>query len=151
MQVRLAVLQDAETIAKNNMKLAEGFSQIEDVPLHISFRAIKKGVVSAIEDKNKGFYIVAEDRGNVVGQVFVTSEWSDWRNQEIWWLHRIFIQTDMRRKGVLRLLLRDIEKKAQENNIYALRLYLHQKNKDAIKAYQKLRLIESPFKIFSKP
>ena len=151
MQVRLAVIQDAETIAKNNMTLAEGFSQIEDVSLYISFRAVKKGVVSAIEDKNKGFYIVAEDRGNVVGQVFVTSEWSDWRNQEIWWLHRIFIQTDMRRKGVLRLLLRDIEKKAQENNIYALRLYLHQKNKDAIKAYQKLGLIESPFKIFSKP
>lgn len=150
MKVRLAVLQDAETIAKNNMKLADDFSQIENVPLNIQFQTVQKGVVSAIEDQNKGFYLVAEDHGKVVGQIFITSEWSDWRNQEIWWLHRIFVQRDMRKKGILRLLLEDIKKKAKKNNIYAIRLYLHQKNQDAIKAYQKLGLIESPFKIFSK-
>jgi GNAT superfamily N-acetyltransferase len=151
MKVRLAVLQDAETIAKNNMRLADDFSQIENVPLDIQFQTVQKGVVSAIEDQNKGFYLVAEDHGEVVGQIFITSEWSDWRSQEIWWLHRIFVQRDMRRKGILRLLLEDIKKKAKQNNIYAIRLYLHQKNQDAIKAYQKLALIESPFKIFSKP
>jgi len=150
MKVRLAILQDAETITKNNIKLAENFYQIEKVPLDIQFRTATKGVVSAIEDQKKGFYIVAEDNGNIVGQIFITSEWSDWRNQEIWWLHRIFVSMDMRRKGVLRQLLHDIERRAKENNVFAVRLYLHQKNQNAIKAYQKLGLIESPFKIFSK-
>ena len=150
MRVRLAVPQDAETIAENNIKLAEDFYQIEKVTLNIKLQTNKKGVLSAIADKNKGFYVVAEDHGNIVGQIFITSEWSDWRNQEIWWLHRIFVQKDMRRKGILRLLFRDIERRAQDNNVFAVRLYLHQKNKHAIKAYQKLGLIKSPFKIFSK-
>jgi len=112
MKVRIAVHQDAEAIAKNNMKLAEDFFQIENAPLNIQFQNVQRGVISAIEDNNKGFYLVSEEQGNVIGQIFITSEWSDWRNQEIWWLHRIFVQRDMRRKGVLRLLLQDIKKKS---------------------------------------
>ena len=131
MRVRLAVPQDAETIAENNIKLAEDFYQIEKVTLNIQLQTNKKGVLSAIADQNNGFYVVAEDHGNIVGQIFITSEWSDWRNQEIWWLHRIFVQKDMRRKGILRLLLADIERRAQENTVFAVRLYLHQENKDA--------------------
>ena len=79
----------------------------------------------------------------------VTYEWSDWRNQEIWWLHRIYIQKEYREKGILRLLFTEIVKMAKDRNIFAIRLYLHQNNLHAKKIYQILGFRISPFEVYN--
>jgi len=45
---------------------------------------LAKGVLAVIRDRAKGFYLVAETRGNLVGCLMVTREWSDWRNSFFW-------------------------------------------------------------------
>ena len=46
------------------------------------------GVNAVINDSSKGFYLVAEMDDEVVGNLMITYEWSDWRNNNIWWIQR---------------------------------------------------------------
>jgi len=50
---------------------------------------LKAGVARMLSDPARGRYFVAEDEGEIVGQLAVTVEWSDWRNAEIWWIQSV--------------------------------------------------------------
>ena len=71
------------------------------------------GVRAVFADAARGFYTVAQnDRGEVVGQMMVTFEWSDWRNGWFWWVQSVYVRADARRSGVFRALYREIERQA---------------------------------------
>jgi len=74
MLIRKAISKDAEKIARNNVLLAK-----ESENTDIEYEKTLEGVKSLINDEMKGFYLVAEENGEVIGQVMVTYEWSDWR------------------------------------------------------------------------
>ena len=60
---------------------------------------LRAGVRAVFADPARGFYTVAERGGEVVGQMMVTFEWSDWRNGWFWWVQSVYVRDDARRGG----------------------------------------------------
>ncbi len=143
MKIRDALLKDAEQIAKNNVKLAD-----ESENLSISYEETFEGVKRIIENKSKGFYIVAEENKEIVGQIMITYEWSDWRAKDIWWLQSIYVRVEYRKREVMKALIEEVKKRALKENVSMLRLYVHEKNKDAMKAYEKVGMSKAPYIIY---
>ena len=56
MKIRMANIDDAEQITKNNVLLAK-----ESENLTIEYKTAFEGVKAVLSDKKKGFYLVAEE------------------------------------------------------------------------------------------
>ncbi len=141
--IRNAIIADAEKIARNNILLAK-----ESENYLLDYNTTFKGVKSIIDDKSKGFLIVAEEKDTLVGQMMVTFEWSDWHNKNTWWLQSVYVDKSYRQKGIFSKMLAHVKKKAYENNIEIIRLYVHIDNIKAIKAYEKTKMSKKPYFIY---
>jgi len=143
MLIRNAVLSDADIIAENNILLAQDSENIT-----IKHETVLEGVKAIITDEQKGFYLVAENRNGIIGQMMITFEWSDWRNKTIWWLQSVYVHKAWRQKGVFTQLLKTIKQRAFERNVDVLRLYVRKDNEKAKKAYQQVKMIKEPYDIY---
>jgi ribosomal protein S18 acetylase RimI-like enzyme len=135
MNVRKAVAADAPSLVDFNQKMA-----LETEGKHLATEVLTRGVTAVFSDPNKGFYVVAEDGGSIVGGLMVTLEWSDWRNAWFWWIQSVYIVPEQRGKGIYRALY-DFVKKAAGNNrepVCGFRLYVEHENTNAQKVYEKL-------------
>lgn len=105
------------------------------------------GVGAVLADPNRGFYTVALDEaGEVVGQMMVTFEWSDWRNGWFWWIQSVYVRPDARRKGVFRALYGDIGRQAAADpGVIGLRLYVERENAHARATYAALGMTETTY------
>ncbi|MDX1527581.1 MAG: GNAT family N-acetyltransferase, partial [Gammaproteobacteria bacterium] len=83
-QVRLARSLDAARIARFNNAMA-----METESRDLAEATVKAGVEAVFSASEKGFYVVAEHGGDVVGALMVTYEWSDWRNGFFWWIQSV--------------------------------------------------------------
>jgi len=140
MKIRVALPEDAEKLAANNVLLAR-----ESEGKNIQYETTLRGVREVIDDENKGFYIVAEENGEIIGQAMVTYEWSDWQGKQIWWLQSIYVSREYRKKGVMKAIINEIMKMAKGKNVFMLRLYVYKKNRNAIKAYEKIGMQKAPY------
>jgi len=145
MIIRKAKLSDVIKIAENNILLAK-----ESEDLDISLNAALSGVRSVLCDKSKGFYIVAEDNGNIIGEIMITYEWSDWRSKNMWWIQSAYVKKPFRKKGVFKKLVKEIRKIADEKEIDIIRLYVHNKNKTAMSVYEKIGM-EKNYSVYEFP
>jgi len=145
MAVRKASMGDVGEIARNNVILA-----IESENTEIEYEKTLKGVAAVIEDEKKGFYLVAEEGGGIVGQLMVTYEWSDWRGADIWWLQSVYVRKEWRRKGVMKALVDEVKRMALKKGVCSLHLYVHHHNENAIRAYEKIGMKKHPYHIFSE-
>ncbi len=143
MLIRNAVLSDAEIIAENNILLAQGSENIT-----IKHETVLEGVKAIINDKQKGFYLVVENRNKIIGQMMITFEWSDWQNKTIWWLQSVYVHKAWRQKGIFTQLLKTIKQRASKHNVDVLRLYVRKDNEKARKAYQRVKMIKEPYDIY---
>ena len=107
MLITMASLEDIEDIAHNNVDLRRETEKVD-----MDFDQVASGVRALIDHPERGFYLLAKHNAQVVGQVMVTSEWSDWRNRFIWWLHRIYVKKEWRRQGVFTQLFQELIWKA---------------------------------------
>ena len=78
--IRPGTMADAEVIAEYNVRLA---AETEDITLHPE--TVLRGVRELLADPHKGWYRVACSGDDIVGQLAVTFEWSDWRCGWTWW------------------------------------------------------------------
>lgn len=140
---RKADLDDAELIAKNNVILAE-----ESENYKVDYNTTFKGVKSLIKDESKGFFVVAEENNKIIGHMIVTFEWSDWHNKNTWWLQSVFVDRSCRKKGVFTKMFEHVKNQASENDVNTIKLYVHNDNTNAIKAYEKINMINKPYKIY---
>ena len=109
---------------------------------------VKAGVDAVLRDPAKGAYFVAEAGAEIMGQLMITHEWSDWRNGDFWWLQSVFVRSDFRRRGVFRALFDFILAKAkQKGNVAGIRLYVEKNNDRALKAYERLQLKETHYDV----
>ncbi len=134
---------DAEQITKNNVLLAK-----ESENLTIEYKTAFEGVTAVSSDRKKGFYLVAEEKNNIIGQIMITFEWSDWHNKNIWWLQSVYVHKSWRRKGVFTQLFKAIKKTARKNNIEVLRLYVYNDNVKAKETYIASEMQEKPYSIY---
>ncbi len=105
------------------------------------------GVRAVFADPARGFYTVAQDdRGEIIGQMMVTFEWSDWRNGWFWWVQSVYVHADGRRKGVFRALYKEVERQAAADpNVIGLRLYVERDNERAQATYRALGMTDTTY------
>ena len=143
MKIRNAVIDDSKIIAENNLMLAK-----ESEGKHIKYKTVLEGVKNVITDLKKGFYLVVEENNEIIGQMMITYEWSDWQNRNIWWLQSVYINNSWRKKGVFKQLLKNIKERALENNVDTLRLYVHSNNIEAKQVYHQVKMIKKSYDFY---
>ncbi|MBU0961501.1 MAG: GNAT family N-acetyltransferase [Proteobacteria bacterium] len=144
--IRKAVVEDAQIIASFNSAMAK-----ETEGIILQPERIAKGVKTLLQDSTLGFYLLAEEEGEAIGSLMITTEWSDWRNGLFWWIQSVYVKEEKRRQGVFRDLHRTVIKLADENqDVCGFRLYVENENHTAMKTYQSLGLDETHYKIFEQ-
>jgi ribosomal protein S18 acetylase RimI-like enzyme len=143
MVIRDARAEDAATIALFNTAIA---SETED---HIlDQEVLARGVDAVLSDSSKGRYWIAEVDGEIVGQIMVTYEYSDWRNGVIWWIQSVYVREDQRRTGVFSSLYRHVESLSRsDEGVAGIRLYVENSNKRAQDTYSSLGMQMRDYRI----
>lgn len=141
---RIAEPEDAARITEFNKRMAketEGKVLDRDI--------LKKGVDAVFKNPARGFYMVGEVRGHVAGCLLVTTEWSDWRNGQFWWIHSIYVEPEFRRKGVFKTLYEAAKEQAgqAEETVCGFRLYVERENVRAQNTYAKVGMTETGYKM----
>jgi GNAT superfamily N-acetyltransferase len=132
--IRRATPADLNTIVEFNLRLAE-----ESEGKALNRELLGAGVAAALDDPSKGPYFLAEDDGQVVGQMQVTTEWSDWRNGWFWWIQGVYVRPAARRRGVFRSLYQHVAAAAKADpEVIGLRLYVERDNHRAQQTYVNL-------------
>ena len=143
---RLAVAGDAATLAGFNQAMA-----LETEARVLPDEVALSGVEAALRDSVHGFYVVAEAGREVVGALFVTYEWSDWRNGRIWWIQSVYVRPGHRRRGVYRALHEFVRDRARSTGgVVGLRLYVERENAVAQRTYAALGMSETPYLVYEE-
>lgn len=110
---------------------------------------IRRGVTALIKSPARGIYFVAEEKGEVIGQLLITYEWSDWRNGNFWWIQSVYVRGDFRGRGVFRALFEHVQKLAKRRrDVCGLRLYVEAHNAGAKKTYTRLGMKKTVYEMF---
>jgi ribosomal protein S18 acetylase RimI-like enzyme len=141
--LRAATLDDAAIITDYNAALA-----LESESRRLDPDTLRAGVDNALKNEQLARYFVAEAEGQVIGQLMLTGEWSDWRNGHIWWIQSVYVHPDHRRKGIFRALYRHVEAEAKAaGNVSGLRLYVENDNRSAHKTYESLGMSGTGYQV----
>lgn len=141
--IRDALPADASTIADYNNRLAE-----ETESRSLDPDLIRPGVAAFLADPTKGRYWLAVIDDEIIGQIGVTYEWSDWRNGMMWWIQSVYIHLDHRRQGVYTSLYRHVESQAKSDpEVIGIRLYVEKENERAQSTYAHLGMNMTSYQI----
>jgi GNAT superfamily N-acetyltransferase len=148
LNVRLARPEDAATIASFSAAMA-----LETEGRRLDLDRLHLGTIALIETPARGFFIVAEleqvDRRQLLGQLMVTYEWSDWRNGVFWWVQSVYVDRTWRRQGVFRRMHQAVLQEARaRTDVCGVRLYVDKDNPIAHITYERLGLIRSAYQIY---
>jgi len=131
-------------LVENNASMAR-----ETEALELDRATVLRGVRAVLEDGAKGFYLVAEQGGAVVGQLMVTFEWSDWRAGQYYWVQSVYVAEPARRSGVYRALYaRVLEIARERGDGVGVRLYVERANTRAQATYAALGMERSHYDMF---
>lgn len=140
-RVRRAASGDLETLVEFNAAMAW-----ETEGKTLDPARLRAGVTAVLEHEARGFYLVAELSGRIVGQLLVTTEWSDWRNGDFWWIQSVYVGPGHRRLGVYRTLHRHVQAEARRrDDVCGLRLYVDRDNHVARQVYASLGMQDSGY------
>lgn len=174
MEIREAGLDDLDVIVRFNREMARETEGRELDPA-----TLRAGVNALLSDPARGRYYLAEDSGagggdrgetasasgggeatsgadggagggEAVGQVLVTTEWSDWRNGEIWWIQNVYVAPAHRRRGVYSALHRHVRGLARRFGAAGLRLYVDRENRAARRGYEELGMERARYGMYEE-
>lgn len=146
MNIRNATTQDIDSLVEFNLAMA-----LETEGKHLDPDVLRKGVEAVFADDNKGFYLVAEDDGKIVGGLMVTYEWSDWRSGWFWWIQSVYIDPASRGQRIYSLLYDFVKQKAgASGNVCGFRLYVENENRHAQAVYKKVGMDAPHYVMFEE-
>ena len=144
MNIRLAEKNDRQALVEFNQAMA-----FETEGKTLDAQILQSGVESVFHDEKKGFYVVAEEDGHIVGGLMITFEWSDWRDNWFWWIQSVYILPDYRGRGIYRLLYEFVKAAAREKrDVCGFRLYVEKENTRAQAIYEKLGMEETYYLMY---
>ncbi len=144
--IRTAVQNDAKVLTEFNIRNA-----LETENMKLDEEEALAGVKYAIDNPQKGFYLVAEREGEVLGALMITTEWSDWRNRDFWWVQSVYVRPEGRKQGIYSRLYNHAKSLAvNKGNVSAIRLYVEKNNKTAQSVYQALGMEDSDYYLFEE-
>ena len=145
--IRVAVADDAQLLASWAQVMA-----METEHKHLDGDTVLKGVQAGIADPKRARYFIAMSGDSPAGTLMLTSEWSDWRNADWWWIQSVYVHPDFRSMGVFQTMYRHVEKMAIENpGVCGLRLYVEHENKNAQLTYEKLGMVDAGYRMMEAP
>ena len=143
-KIRSATPGDVDTLVAFQMAMA---SETEGQTLDRG--VLRDGIASMFSSEEKGFYLVAQADGQVVGGLGITYEWSDWRNSAFWWVQNVYVDSRWRRKGVYTAMhSRVLEMARSRGDVCGIRLYVERTNHVAKKTYEYLGMAPSHYDMF---
>jgi GNAT superfamily N-acetyltransferase len=146
MKIRLAQMAEVDALVEFNQAMA-----FETEGKHLEIETLEKGVAAVFSDEKKGFYVVAENNGAIVGGLLVTYEWSDWRNSGFWWIQSVFIRPEARGKQLYSQMYGFVKAKAEvAGNVCGFRLYVENDNGHARAVYEKLGMHASHYLMYEE-
>ena len=152
--IRIATIDDAPALAEFNRNIARETENLSLIPA-----VVLSGVKAVFETPARGFYVVAEAQAearakshkSLVASLMVTTEWSDWRDGEFWWIQSVYVARPWRRRGLYRLLYNHVKRLAeQDRNVCGFRLYVERENRVAQQTYATLGMVETHYKVFEE-
>jgi GNAT superfamily N-acetyltransferase len=145
--VRSATPADVPVIVEYNRRLAE-----ETEHKTLDPQTVAAGVAAAVADPmTKGPYFLACDAADIIGQLQVTFEWSDWRNGWFWWIQSVYVRADARGRGVFRALYQHVRSRAATaGNVIGIRLYVERDNQAAQATYSRLGMAFLPYMVLEE-
>lgn len=145
--IRLATSSDVPALVAFNQAMA-----LETEGKTLDAETLTKGVTAVFADAGKGFYVVAEDNGEILGGLMVTTEWSDWRNGWFWWIQSVYIRPEGRGQGIYRNLYEFVKQKAADDcGVCGFRLYVEKENEKAQAVYEKLGMQKTYYLMYEEP
>ncbi len=143
--IRAANGDDAARIVLFNQAMAR-----ETEGRELDRKVLTRGVEALLKDPARGRYFVAVKGEEVVAQVMITTEWSDWRNGPVWWLQSVYVSKRHRREGVYRMLHEHVRETALAEKVLGIRLYVERDNLAAQDTYQALGMAASQYLMFEE-
>jgi ribosomal protein S18 acetylase RimI-like enzyme len=143
-RIRRAGAADLDSVTAFNQAMA-----LETEGKSLDSATLSDGVRSALENVGLGFYVLAEVAGRVVGQLLITTEWSDWRNGYFWWIQSVYVDPGYRRQGVYRTLYDYVVSGARRaGDVRGIRLYVDRDNTIAKETYHTLGMTHSHYDMY---
>ncbi|GIU21771.1 GNAT family N-acetyltransferase [Shewanella schlegeliana] len=146
MIIRKGQTTDLQALVNFNQAMAE-----ETEGLTLDSQVLSKGVNTLLTSPEKGFYLVAEMYGEIVGSLMVTFEWSDWRAKDYYWIQSVYIRPQNRRQGIYGKLYQAVKDIAAENGGAAsFRLYVEKENTNAQRTYSAQGMEQSYYLMYEQ-
>ena len=152
-RIRPAAAADATLLADWAIAMA-----LETEHKQLAPGTVHAGVAAGIADAGKARYFIAmhdaalaghETVGAAVGTLMLTSEWSDWRNGDWWWIQSVYVAPEHRRQGVYQAMHGHVATLAQATpGVIGLRLYVERANTTAQSTYGALALDVAGYAIY---
>jgi len=148
LNIRRAKPEDAATIASFSAAMA-----LETEGRRLDLERLHKGTIALLEYPDRGFFMVAEleqaDDRQLLGQLMITYEWSDWRNGAFWWIQSVYVDPAWRRQSIFRRMHETVMATAKTSpSVCGIRLYVKESNGVAQAAYRQVGLAPSSYAIF---
>jgi len=144
--IRPGRLGDVERLVAFSQAMA-----LETEGRRLDERRLQQGTRALLNSSDHGFFLVAEQpqTSQVVGQLMITYEWSDWRNALFWWIQSVYVDPAWRRQGIFRRMYAHVIEQAKADpGVCGVRLYVESANHIAQDVYRRVGLKPSSYAVF---
>lgn len=151
LHIRPATASDLAAIVKFSAAMA-----LETEGRRLDHLRLLEGTKTLLAAPEHGFFLVAEwapidQPGELIGQLMITYEWSDWRNALFWWIQSVYVAPAWRRQGVYRRMHEKVVQSAQADpRVCGLRLYVERENGTAQNVYRRVGLRSSAYVVYEQ-
>lgn len=141
--LRIATMPDAPLLATWAQAMA-----METEHKNLDADTVLKGVQAGIADAKRARYFIAMSGDTPAGTLMLTTEWSDWRNGDWWWIQSVYVHPDFRRRGVFQQMYQHVKALAEKaDGVCGLRLYVEHDNKTAQHTYEVLGMQDAGYRM----
>lgn len=142
--IRQATVRDLDALVEGNLAMA-----LETENLALDRAVLTEGVRALLEGRARGSYFVRTDEGGqIVAQLMITYEWSDWRNGEVWWIQSVYVPPAHRGHGHYRALYEAVKAEAMARGARGIRLYVDRRNVRGQAVYHALGMNGDHYLVF---
>ena len=144
--VRPARVSDLDTLVRFSAAMAE-----ETEGRTLDLARLRQGTAAVLASSEHGYYLVAEMTSQVIAQLLLTYEWSDWRNGVFWWIQSVYVEPAMRRRGVYRTMHEYVLRDAHgREDVCGIRLYVAKENQGAQMPYGRAGMSLTAYQVYEQ-